>query len=150
MDNLADNPIAPVLNPRATQEPYENEDGYLIDGFPVNDNWPRMEQLVEQCNAHIAKNGGKTREPATREDFGLNPSDGVGLNLRRKRMGSTWDHSKHIMHEFGRFAGEVTYTDKDGAVHKRWAVLIKDLFGGVYWSAEYTSMKELHKVWELD
>ncbi len=148
MDGLADNPIAPVLNPKATHEEYENEDGFWVDGFPVNSDRKRLEEIVEQCNAHIAKYGVYTR--SSREDFARFDGDGVGLKLRRKRMGSTWDYTKHYLNEFGRFAGEVTYTDKDGAVHRRWAVLIVDLFYNVHWSVEYTSAKELHKVWELD
>lgn len=129
-----------MLNPKATKEPVEqNEDDFWEDGFPVNTDRARLERVVAACNVHI-KNS-KFREPETREDFGSTPTDGVGLKVRRKRMGATWDCTKHITAEFGRFGSEC-----DG----HWFVLIQDLFGDVYGFAEYTSMTELHKVWELD
>lgn len=136
-----------MLNQRATTEPTENEDGFWEDGFEVDTDRARLVACVNACNQHIAK--GKDRKPETREDFGLTQYDGAGRHLRRKRMGSTWDITKHYLVEFGRFAGMVPFLDGD-VERERWVVLIKDLFGQVYAVAEYTSMEELHKVWELD
>lgn len=128
-----------VINPKAAAQETENEDGFWEDGFPVDTDRDRLERVVAVCNVGIKER--KSYVPETREHFANGPIHGIGLKVRRKRVGSTWDHTKYVTAQFGRFAGKV-----DG----HWFVLIKDLFGGVYGFAEYTSAEELHKVWELD
>lgn len=128
-----------MINPKATKTATENEDGFWDDGFPVDTDSGKLTRAVEVINQHIKTRA--RRQPETREDFGNGPDDGAGLKLRRKRMGSTWDFHKHYLAEFGLFAGLVDH---------RWVVLIQDLFYAVYGFAEYTSMADLHAVWELD
>lgn len=103
-----------------------------------------------RCGVQRRHQNRKPYEPETCEDFAKGPTHGIGLKVRRKRMGSTWDITKHYLAEFGRFGGMVTVPDADGAIRERWIVFIQDLLGGVYGFAEYTSAEELHKVWELD
>lgn len=139
-----------MLNPKATKEPVENEDGFWDDGFPVNTCRSRLELIVAEVNKNIAK--ALPRKRATRDDFGLNPVDGSGLMLRRKRMGSTFDFTKHYIAEFGQYGGLVMIVE-DGWPHnpvERWIVFIKDLFGAIYAFCEYTSFSDLNAVWELD
>lgn len=137
-----------MLNANATTPATENEDGFWEDGFPVNTDRERLEHAAAVCNVGIKNR--KPYEPETCEDFAKGPTHGIGLKVRRKRMGSTWDITKHYLAEFGRFGGMVTVPDADGAIRERWIVFIQDLLGGVYGFAEYTSAEELHKVWELD